>query len=64
MEKVQPINTGLQIPNSKMPLDYVKYIPAPASSWPHAEPTDMNLDIRENNMNILPKRQQPTSRQE
>ena len=38
IERVQPVNTGLQIPESKKPKDFVKRYPEPGSDWPRVQP--------------------------
>ncbi|CAH1773602.1 unnamed protein product, partial [Owenia fusiformis] len=34
LERVQPQETGLRIPPSKRPTEYVKHYPAPSANWP------------------------------
>lgn len=34
LERVQPSPTGLKIPESKRPTEYVKHYPVPTNNWP------------------------------
>ncbi|KAL3868252.1 hypothetical protein ACJMK2_041083 [Sinanodonta woodiana] len=37
LNRIRPMNTGLQIPVSKRPLEYAKQYPAPVPNWPKAD---------------------------
>lgn len=37
LERVQPLSTGLKIPPSKRPTEYVKHFPEPTENWPKGD---------------------------
>ncbi|XP_013414388.1 uncharacterized protein LOC106176510 isoform X2 [Lingula anatina] len=44
LERVQPLHTGLPIPDSKKPLEYAKQILEPTESWPR-KPTESPVQV-------------------
>ena len=38
IERVAPVKTGLRIPESKRPSDYVVPMPQPSTNWPNVGP--------------------------
>ena len=42
LERVQPANTGLHMPESKRPTDYAKHYPEPSADWPKNTATSSN----------------------
>ncbi|XP_052089531.1 uncharacterized protein LOC127726190 isoform X15 [Mytilus californianus] len=61
LEKVQSVQTGLPIPQSKRPLEYAKQYPPPHDSWPRAKespresPPPSNRNIMREGMEVSEK---------
>ncbi|KAK2149356.1 hypothetical protein LSH36_456g01012 [Paralvinella palmiformis] len=54
LERVQPANTGLHMPESKRPTDYAKHYPEPSADWP--KNTAISSNTGENLLTMPDKR--------